>query len=81
VSSAEETLIRCFRATFPDLPAKDLPGASVDTLKEWDSLHAVILIAVLEEAYALRIPSQDYPALRSYASVREYLSLRAGRLL
>jgi acyl carrier protein len=79
VSDADETLTRCFRAAFPDLPIKDMPGASVDTLKEWDSLHAVILIAVLEEAFEVRIPSDDYPTLRSYVSVRQYL--RSARLL
>jgi acyl carrier protein len=47
--------------------------AGVDTVAEWDSLRAVVLIALLEEAFALRIPARDYPQLRSYTAVREYL--------
>jgi acyl carrier protein len=76
VSDAEEALIRCFRATFPDVPPRELPTSSSETCADWDSLHAVILIAVLEEEFDLRIPARDYPALRSYAAVHDYLSAR-----
>jgi acyl carrier protein len=69
----DEALIRCFQATFPELAVEQLPGATAATVADWDSLHTLILIAVLEETFALRIPPEDYPALRSYASVRAYL--------
>jgi acyl carrier protein len=73
VTDLDESLRRCFRATFPDLPLEDIPSASVERVREWDSLHTVILIAVLEEVFDVRIPSHRYPDLRSYASVRDYL--------
>ena len=69
----DERLIRCFRATFPELAVEELSEASAATLEAWDSLHAVVLIAVLEETFELRIAPEDYPALRSYASVQDYL--------
>jgi acyl carrier protein len=79
VSDADLRLTRCFQATFPELAIEDLASASVDTVTGWDSLQSVILIAVLEEAFELRIAPDDYPSLRSYSSVREYLR-SAGQL-
>ena len=47
-------------------------------MAEWDSLRAVVLVALIEEAFAIRIPARDYPQLRSYASVSDYLRRAAG---
>ncbi len=76
MSAIEDTLTRCFMATFPGLSVAQVTSASVETVTQWDSLHTVILAAVLEEAFAVRVPARDYPALRSYDAVREYLSGR-----
>jgi acyl carrier protein len=76
MSSQDDQLIRCFHATFGELPVETVVGASVDTLEGWDSLQTVILVAVLEETFELRIPAQELPELRSYASVRDYLRRR-----
>ena len=70
---ADEQLDRCFAIAFPDLPPERIATASVETVAEWDSLHAVMLVALLEEAFAIRIPSRDYPQLRSHAAVMAYL--------
>jgi acyl carrier protein len=70
---ADAQLDRCFAIAFPDLPPERIATASVATVAEWDSLHAVMLVALLEEAFAIRIPSRDYPELRSHAAVRAYL--------
>jgi acyl carrier protein len=74
MSDADATLLRCFALAFPDLPADALASASVDSVADWDSLHALVLLALLEEAFGIRIPSHDYPSLRSYAAVREYVA-------
>ena len=74
MSASNERLRRCFQAAFPDLAPEEIASASVETVEDWDSLHAVILVALLEEAFAIRIPSRDYPRLRSHAAVREYLT-------
>ena len=74
MTSTEQRLRHCFQAAFPDLAPELIAAASVETVEDWDSLHAVILVALLEEAFAIRIPSHDYPRLRSHAAVREYLT-------
>ena len=74
MTDPDDLLARCFLSAFPDLAPEEIPSASVETVEDWDSLHAVILVALLEEAFAIRIPSRDFPTLRSHAAVREYLS-------
>jgi acyl carrier protein len=74
MSASNERLRRCFQAAFPDLAPEEIASASVETVEDWDSLHALILVALVEEAFAIRIPSRDYPRLRSHAAVREYLT-------
>ena len=77
----QEPLRRCFEVAFPDLAPARIATASVETVAEWDSLHALILVALIEEAFAIRIPSRDYPELRSHAAIAAYLQrvTRVGR--
>ena len=72
-------LRRCFAAVFPELPDDEIPGASVDSVPEWDSLASLTLIALLEEEFRVQISELDLPELRSYADVRDYLR-RENRL-
>jgi hypothetical protein len=59
---------------FPALEPESLRGASADSVPEWDSLQAIVLIAVLEEAFEQRIDAAQYSALRSYEAIREYIA-------
>ena len=73
MTSTDERLRRCFEIGFPELSADHIASASVETVAEWDSLRTVILVALVEETFAIRIPSRDYPELRSYGGLRDYL--------
>jgi acyl carrier protein len=79
VSVEDDRLIRCFQATFEGLAIEDVPGASVETVADWDSLHTVILAAVLEQEFELWIPAPAFVELRSYASVCDYLRRTISR--
>jgi acyl carrier protein len=73
MTEADDKLRDCLAAAFPDLPPEQFPSAGVDTVAEWDSLHAVVLVALIEEAFDVRIPARDYARLRSYAAIGDYL--------
>jgi acyl carrier protein len=73
MTQARDTLRGCFAVAFPDLPPEQIPSAGVDTVAEWDSLRAVVLVALIEEAFAIRIPGRDYAQLRSYPAISAYL--------
>jgi acyl carrier protein len=77
MSDLDERLARCFLGVFPDL-GDQAAAASAETMSEWDSLHALMLIAVIEETFELAIPTSAYPQLRSYAAARSYLEPLAG---
>jgi acyl carrier protein len=74
MTAVEHRVAGCFANAFPELAPGEFPSASVDTVVEWDSLRAVVLVALLEEAFAIRIPARDYPSLRSYVAVRDYVT-------
>ncbi len=73
MTGPEETLHGCFAVAFPDLTREQIPAAAVDTVADWDSLHALVLVALIEEAFTIRIPARDYPELRSFAAIAQYL--------
>jgi acyl carrier protein len=78
MTAIDDRLAGCFANAFPELGPIEIPSAAVDTVAEWDSLRAVVLVALLEETFDVRIPARDYPRLRSYAAVRAYLSAMTG---
>ncbi len=79
MTDADDRLRGCLAAAFPDLPPDQFRSAGVDTVPEWDSLHAVVLVALIEEAFDTRIPARDYARLRSYAAISDYLRDAAAR--
>jgi acyl carrier protein len=78
MTDGDDKLRGCFAAAFPGLPPDQFPSAGTDTVAEWDSLHAVVLVALIEEAFDIRIPARDYARLRSYAAISDYLRGAAG---
>lgn len=78
MTAIDDRLAGCFANAFPELGPREIQSAAVDTVAEWDSLRAVVLVALLEETFDVRIPARDYPRLRSYAAVREYVSEMTG---
>jgi acyl carrier protein len=69
--------VACFRAIFPGVPADQIPGASTETIGEWDSLASIRLIAVIEEEFHLVIPVEQYAAMSSFQQIHTYV-LRNG---
>lgn len=79
MSDPSRALARCLQAVFPDLTDDEVAEASVDTVPDWDSLHALMLVAVIEEVFDVRIPARDYPRLRSHDQLLAYLSPTPSR--
>jgi acyl carrier protein len=78
MTEPDDTLHGCFAVAFPDLHREQIASAAVDNVADWDSLHAVVLVALIEEAFSIRIPARDYPELRSYTGIAEYLRVAAS---
>jgi acyl carrier protein len=75
---AEHTarLVRCFASVFPNLTPAQIPGASIDTVAEWDSLATMTIVALLEQEFGAKIELFDLPELSSFKAVHHYLRKR-----
>lgn len=73
MSDIEDRLQRCFGLVFPQLPAGQFGGASVQSVAEWDSLANINLLSLIEEEFAVEIPSADLEGLTSFGAIVQYL--------
>jgi acyl carrier protein len=75
----ERRLIHCFAAVFGDLRHEEIPGASVSSLAEWDSMASMTLLALIEEEFRLRIPIAEIAGLTSFSEILDYLGDQTAR--
>ena len=78
MAEVQERLIRCFSVVFPQLTGDQIRSASVANVREWDSLAAVTLVAVLQEEFGIEIDFGDLPELQSFEAVLRYLDTRSN---
>jgi acyl carrier protein len=71
-------LTDCFAATFADLPAAEIPRASVETVGDWDSMATITLLSVVEEEFGVRVPPEDILRFTSFTGILNYLEDRVG---
>ncbi len=69
-----ETLAKIFRAIF-ELPERaDVENVSKTTMRRWDSLAQVGLIAAIENEFSITIRVADYERMNSFKSISLLLS-------
>jgi acyl carrier protein len=61
---------------FPEVPADQIPRASVSSVAQWDSLATLNLVGVLEEEFRIRFDSEDLPSLLSFELIHDRLCER-----
>jgi len=66
-------LNRCFAAVFPDLSRNQCETATVQSVKDWDSIATVTLVGLVEEEFACSIALEDLPNLDSFEKLYRYL--------
>ena len=71
-------LTKCFAAVFPDLPATEIPSASLSSVPNWDSLATINLIALIEEEFQNQTEPEDLARLVSFNSILDYVNKRAA---
>jgi acyl carrier protein len=73
MSDIELRLVKCFRAVFGLQDEARIRSATQDTVSEWDSVSAVMLLHVVEEEFGFPIELDDFQEFSSFARIREYL--------
>jgi acyl carrier protein len=66
-------LARCFAAVFPELSSEEILQASSTTVRTWDSVAVVTLLAVIEEEFGMTIDEDDPARFDSFQAILSYL--------
>jgi acyl carrier protein len=67
-------LTSCFRAVFPDLSESEIPAASQDSVRAWDSVATITLINVIDDEFHVLLDYEHLADYRSFEDVRSYLA-------
>ena len=66
-------LANCFSAVFPELSSEEIFEASPTTVRTWDSVAVVTLLAVIEEEFGITIDEEDPARFDSFEAILNYL--------
>ena len=69
----ERRLADCFSAVLPELTAQEIPQASATSVKSWDSVATITVIAVVEEEFGISIEVEDPAQFDSFQRMLAYL--------
>jgi len=73
MTMVKERLENCFIGVFPNLEPDEIESASVMSMKEWDSIATVTLLAVIEEEFGFKVPVEKLKQLDSFTSLLKYV--------
>jgi acyl carrier protein len=74
----EVRLMNCFSAVFPELTDEQILSATSTTVRSWDSVAVVTLVAVVEEEFGVSLEPDDLSRLSSFGGFLS--SLRRAEL-
>lgn len=69
----QRRLANCFWAVFPELSSDEIIHASSTTVKSWNSVAVVTLLAVIEEEFGISIGEDDIAEFDSFQRILSYL--------
>jgi acyl carrier protein len=69
----EKRLAACFSAVLLELAPEEISQASANSLKSWDSVTTVTLLAVVEEEFGISIDVEDPARFDSFKNILTYL--------
>jgi acyl carrier protein len=64
---------------FPELPATEIPSASLGNVPNWDSLATINLVALIEEQFGIQTEPEDLARLVSFNSIMDYVKRKISR--
>jgi acyl carrier protein len=73
-----ERLQSCFAIVFPELSPAEIEGASMATLRSWESVMTLTLIALVEDEFGLSIEPEEAVELTSFPRFLAYVQARAN---
>jgi len=74
MNNIRETLTECFSLVFPELPKDRIPSASIDNVKEWDSVAQINLLTVIGERFGIEIDYLAFVGASSFEAIASQLA-------
>jgi acyl carrier protein len=68
-----ETLETCFAQVFPNLDRNQIPSATAENVKEWDSIAQVTLLSLTGETFGLELDFEELESATSFAAILELI--------
>jgi len=78
MDETKELLIKCFSAVFPQLRTGDIPQATPESVKGWDSVATVTLLAMLEQEFSIEVDFTAVEEFGSFPSILAYIQRQKG---
>lgn len=73
MQTVEQRLESVFAVVFPDLSPEQLRAASQDSVETWDSVAAITLMNLIEEAFGVEMDFGDVAELTTFSQIADYL--------
>ena len=73
MDEVETKLMSCFSAVLPELTVGEIAQATATTVRSWDSVATVSLIAVIEEEFGIAIDTEALSNFDSFQGILGYL--------
>ena len=73
MQTVEQRLESVFAVVFPDLSPEQIQSASQDSVETWDSVAAITLMNLIEEAFGIEMDFGDVAELTTFSQIAEYL--------
>ena len=73
MQTVEQRLESVFQVVFPDLLPEQIRDASQDSVETWDSVAAITLMNLIEEAFGVEMDFGDVAELTTFTQIAEYL--------
>jgi acyl carrier protein len=74
-----DRLTGCFRQAFPDLPAGEIPGASVESLTAWDSITHITLLNLIQEEFEVEMDLDEFDQATSFSAMLNLIREKSGK--
>ncbi len=73
MQTVEQRLESVFAVVFPDLSPEQLRTASQDSVETWDSVAAITLMNLIEEAFGIEMDFGDVAELTTFSQIAGYI--------
>lgn len=73
MNTVEQRLESVFAVVFPDLSPEQIRSASQDSVETWDSVAAITLLNLIEEAFGIEMDFGDVAELTTFSQIADYL--------